>query len=195
MSWAGCPPRKQLWWHQGPLPAPSPEQDRTCQEPRHAGQQGRLGAEGQWGWDTQLETGWKVMICPLGSVGHEYWDERVKGDEMRVHQNARSEVPVPGPVRPRTVPPLLPLGREAMEIVIEENASEELLTRKPAVRGAGQTLAPRPRLAVSSSEQGTAGEAKVDSEVSSHRAAEASEDRPRGLQNGALRATGVPDVA
>lgn len=48
---------------------------------------------------------------------------------------------------------------------------------------------------MSSSEQGAAGEAKVDSEVSSHQAAEASADRPRGPQKGALGATGVPDVA
>lgn len=91
VSWAGCPSGKQLWWHQGPPPAPSSEQNlpraHTCRP-----------AEGQWGWDTQLGTGWKVVIWPPGTVSHERWSERVRGEETCVHQNARLEEKSPYPV-------------------------------------------------------------------------------------------------
>ena len=120
-GWQACPPWKQLWWPRGnvrprrvapgaPAGPPSPEQaKRACQGPRQDGRQDRPWAEGG-ALDAQLGTGPKVVIRPLGSVSQEYWDKRIR-DETRVHQNARvEEVPVPGPVHPRTVPPLLLTG-------------------------------------------------------------------------------------
>lgn len=61
MSWAGCLPWKQLWWHQGPPLAPSSE-PKDPNMP--AGRVGR-GQKGS-GAGTPAGKGWKVTICPPG---------------------------------------------------------------------------------------------------------------------------------